>query len=317
MPSSISSSEGIETKPGITRATWALVVCAIFICLGTEGAARFGLGRISKIHQRIMAEQRAAEALRQAPAGQPQTILFAGNSLLETGLDIPLIQSKLQGRYKPQRFIVEATNYYDWYYALKRLFRGGMRPDVVVVALHAAQLTTKTIRGDFSAHFLFDLQDLWPMSRNTGADLTRTSGYYAAHWSTFYAARSELRAVIIGKLLPSVPILWGHAIFSPAVLPSDEALAPVIQARLTALDQLCRQYNARFIFLVPLTFGGGDTVILQAGQRAGVRVLRPLPNNSLSADYYEPDRFHLNDKGAVLWTKALARQLLAGSDSGF
>jgi hypothetical protein len=268
--------------------------------------ARFGLERFSRIHQRIMSERRQAAALR---TGTPQTILFAGNSLLQTGLDIPVLDTELAGLYKPQRFIVEATNYYDWYYGLKRLFREGMRPDAVVVALHVAQLTANSSRGDFSARFLFDLGDLWPMSRDVGADLTRTSSFYAAHFSTFFAARSELRSVLMGRISPAVPVLWQHAILGPAVLPEDEKLRPVAEQRLAALAALCRQHGVRFALMVPPTFDRGDTVMVNAGQRVGVRVLRPVPNNSLSVDYYEPDHFHLNQKGAQVLTKAIAEDL--------
>jgi hypothetical protein len=310
MLSSTSNSEAIKVRPVLTRATWALLLCAVLVYAGAEGAAQFGLQRISGIHQRIMGQWQAALALQPASPGQPQTILFAGNSLLNAGLNIEVLETELRGRYRPQRLIVEATNYYDWYYALRCLFHKGMRPDVVVVALHAAQFTTNTIRGDFSARFLFDLEDLWPMSRDTGADLTRTSSYYAAHFSTFYAARSELRGVLMGKLSPPVMTLWQHVIFSQAVLAPDEKLEPVMQQRLIAFDQLCRQYGAHFIFLIPLTFGRGDTVIMDAGKKAGVQVLRALPNDSLPPDFFQEDTFHLNEKGALVWTRAIAKELL-------
>ena len=310
MPSSTSSSEAVEVRPALTRATWALLLCAVLVYAGAEGAARFGLERLSQMHQRIMGQLRASAALRPAPAGQPKTILFAGNSLLNAGLDIDVLNAELQGRYQPQRVIVEATNYYDWYYGLRRLFREGMRPDVVVVALYASQLRTDSIRGDFSSGFLFDLQDIWPMSRDTGASLTRTSSYYAAHFSTFYAARSELHAVLMGKLSPAVTTLWQHAILGSTVLPPDEILEAEFQPRLAALDQLCRQYGTQFIFLIPLTSGRGDTATMKAGQKAGVRVLRALPNDSTTPDFFQADGFHLSQKGALLWTRAIAKALL-------
>jgi hypothetical protein len=310
MLSSTSSSEATVVRAKITRVTWVLLLCAALVCAGAEAAARFGLERISKIHQRIMGEQRAAAALRKAAPGQPATILFAGNSLLLVGFDTKAFESEVHGLYKPQRLIVEATNYYDWYYGLRRLFHRGMRPDVVVVSLHAAQLTANSIRGDFSAGFLFDIGDLWPMSRDTGADMTQTSSFYAAHVSTFYAARSELRSVLMGKLAPAVTTLWQHAIFSQANLPADEKLVPVAVKRLKALDDLCRQYGAEFVFLIPTTYGRGDTLIVNAGKQAGVRVIRALPNDSLTPDYYEADKFHLNEKGALVWTQAAAKELL-------
>ena len=49
--------------------------------------------------------------------------------------------------------------------------------------------------------------------------------------------------------------------------------------------------------------------MLRAGEQTGVRVLRPIPNKSLSLDYYK-DGFHLNEKGAVLFTTAIVNELL-------
>ncbi len=136
-------------RPTLTRETWVLLLCAVLVYACAEGAARFGLERISKIHQRIMTQQRAAAALRPASPGQPRTILLAGNSLLNAGLDQEVLEAELKDFYKPQPLIVGATDYYDWYYSLRSLFHTGMRPDVVVVALHAAQLTANSIAATF------------------------------------------------------------------------------------------------------------------------------------------------------------------------
>jgi hypothetical protein len=220
-----------------------------------------------------------------------------------------MLEDGLRDRYEPNRYVVESTNYYDWLYALKRLFRQGMRPDIVILCLSPTQLTTSAIRGDFSAHFLFAVEDIWPASRASGADLTTTSGYYVAHYSAFYGARSELRAVLMGKFAPSVVAMWHDSLTVAAVTPPDEQLIPIMEARLRVIAQLCAGYGTEFKFLIPPTRDSGDTAIVRAGELAGVPILRPVPNRSLASDFYQ-DGFHLNEKGAAVFTKAITRVML-------
>ena len=253
-------------------------------------------------------EADAALRVRRAVAGQPKKVLFIGNSLLLEGVDMGKLEDGLRGHYQPHRYIVESTNYYDWLYGLRQLFRRGMRPDAVVLCLNPPQLATSAIRGDYSAYFLFGIQDIWPVSRASGADLTTTSGYYAAHYSAFYAARSELRAVLMGKLAPQVVAMWQDSVMMEAVIPADEQLIPLMEPRLRKMRELCASYGVEFLFLVPPTMQPGDTAIVRAGEQAGVRVLRPVPNGSLPADDYR-DAFHLNEKGAAVFTRAIAGEM--------
>jgi hypothetical protein len=281
----------------------------MLICVLTEAAARFGLGRISRIQRRIDEEANAALRVRRAAEGRPKAVLFIGNSLLLEGLDMGMLEAGLRDRYRPQRYVVEATTYYDWLYGLRRLFRGGMRPDTVVLSLGPTQLAASTTNGDYSARFLFGIQDIWPASRDAGVDLTTTSGYYAAHFSAYYAARSGLRAVLIGKLAPPVVQMWQESVVTAAADLTDEQLIPVIEPRLRKIHELCASYGTEFLFLVPPTMQPGDTAIVRAGDQAGVRVLRPVPNGSLPADYYQ-DGFHLNRQGAAVFTQAIVREMM-------
>ena len=311
MPSSTSSSEAVKLhRPDrITRSTWALLACAAALLLAAETVSSFGLEKVSAMHRRIMGERRASEELRMGHPDQSRTALFVGNSLLLTGLDQQVFAAKVEGRYRAQRFVVEATNYYDWLYALERLFRVGMRTDLVVVCLQPLQLVSNVTRGDFSARFLVDARDLWPMSRDIRADLTTTSGLYVAHYSTFYAARSELRSVLMGRLSPSVTLMWKDIMFPRAVTPPDNELIPNIRERLRRMDELCKRYGSRFVLLIPPTMVGGEEAAVRAGALTGVQVLYPIPASKLRPEDFEEDGFHLNGSGARIFSEALAGEL--------
>lgn len=304
MPSSISSSEPFSLR----RATVLLFVIALSLYGLAEVAARVGLSRFSKIHRRIMEDQRAAKAVRPASAGQPKTILFTGNSLMLEGVNFPQLAEQTQSRFRVTRFAVEQTSYYDWLFAFRSLFRQDVRPDYIVLCLSPGQLRVDTIRGDFDAKFLFDLQDIWPLSRATHATLTTTSSLYFAHLSTFYATRSELRSVLIGKIgLSSVQQLW-HDLVTLPLAEKHEDMTPLYASRLKELSDLSAANGVRFLFLIAPTAQPGDNEVLRAGDRVHATVLRPVPNYSLGQEYYR-DGFHLNEAGANIFTAKIAEAL--------
>jgi hypothetical protein len=286
---------------------------ALVILLGVaaEGVAIVGMDHISKLNRRIMTESRQAVTLQKAGAGQPPVVLFVGNSLLLEGVDFPNLTERLRGVYQPQRYVIEATTYEDWFFGLKRLFRRGMRVDTVVLCLNPLDFTSSHIRGDFTAHVLFDTQDIWRVSRATHADLTTTSGLYLARLSTFYATRGELRSVLLGKIsLSTVKALqrlaWGNA-----TVPPDSQLVPIMEPRLRDLQALCAEYGSKFVYLVPPTPQPGDTAFVEAGRSTGIKVMRPIPNASLGLEFYQEDHFHLNPMGEARFTEALIETLKA------
>jgi hypothetical protein len=296
----------------LSRATWALFACAALLYISAEIVGFFGLERISKIHGRIRSEGREAQQIRSAAPGKPKTILFVGNSLVQEGVNFPALKQDVSIKFDATRYIVEGTGYYDWYYALRRLFRHAAHPDFVVLSLNPSGLLTDNTRGDFAARFLWDVQDLWPLSRDIHADLSTTSGLYLAHFSTFYATRNVLRAVFMGKVAPAIPVMWRISVFSLAVEPPDSVAIPIMRDRLAALKRLCEANGTGVSFLIPPTPQLGDTAIVAAGEQSGVRVLRPIPNFSLGPEYYQ-DGLHLNDKGAEKFTKSVEQILLDSS----
>jgi hypothetical protein len=310
MPSSISNSDELQAQRNldVRRATIVLIAIAVGLSGLAEIAARVGLSRFSQIHRRIMEDQRAANEVRPANAGQPKTMLAVGNSLLLEGVNFAQLADRTSSRFRPTRFVVEQTSYYDWFFGLRRLFRQGVRPDYLVLCLSPGQLRVNTIRGDFDARFLFGLQDIWPLTRAIDANLTTTSSLYFAHASTFYGARSELRSVFMGKIgLMPVQQLWHDLVTVPLVEKSED-MTPLYASRLKMLSDLCAMHGVRFLFLIPPTAQPGDKEVVRAGERAHATVLRPVPNYSLGPEYYR-DSFHLNARGANIFTSKIADAL--------
>jgi hypothetical protein len=311
MPSSTFNSERKHesARPRVSRATLALLAGAALIFLCAEGAARFGLEQVSRINRRILKESADAGNLREPPGGPSKRMLFVGNSLLLEGVDMTLLNQGLHGRYLAERFVLEQTSYLDWIYGLRKLFRHGMRPGTVVLCLNAPQLAERVIRGDVSAYFLFDVQDIWPAARDAGSDLTTTSGYYLAHYSAFYAERADLRNVLMYRISRPVLELWFNAGIRPATIRSADEWTPIMAARFHQLSDLCARYGSDFVFMVAPTRDRGDLAMLQAGKEAGIRVLRPIPNDALPLDYFMADGLHLNEKGAAVFTQAMVKEL--------
>lgn len=290
------------------RATVLLIVIAASLCGIAEVAARVSLSQFSQIHRRILDDQRKTNAVRPGAAGQPKTMLFIGNSLLLEGVNFPQLESGVLRDFQLTRFVVEQTAYYDWEFGIRRLLRNGVKPDYLVLCLSPGQFRADNIRGDFSARFLFDLEDIWPVSHKTKANLTTASSYYFAHFSTFFGARSELRNVFIGKAgLGKIQELWHELVTVPLVERTTD-MTPVYQFRLKNLSALCAARGVRFIFLIPPTAQPGDTDLVRAGKQAQVTVLRPIPNYSLGSEYYR-DGLHLNAQGAEIYTSKIAEAL--------
>ncbi len=87
------------------------------------------------------------------------------------------------------------------------------------------------------------------------------------------------------------------------------ALEPLAASRLAALDELCRSNGAHLLFVVPPTYQEGAGTIAVAGQGRGVVVLVPVEYDQFDASEYQEDGFHMNEKGAEIFTLRLAESL--------
>lgn len=291
----------------LSRATWIFLALSAGVYLSGEAGARVAQ-HFSNFYRRIRLESHAAQALRKAQAGQPESVLVVGNSLLKAGLDFEQLNHDLAPRFHVSRFVVEGSAYYDWYYGLRTVYRRGARPDTVVLCMNAGFLADKTVPDQLSAYLLFDAGTIWTLARDVHEDATTVADWYLAHASALYGSGPELRGVLFGKLV-NVPELWDEVL--PPILPfsSDPRFVETIEPRLRATRELCEANGSKFLFLIPPMRERGDGEMLAASGLAHVHALRPIPNYSLDASYYLPDMYHLNDKGARVFTAAVIREL--------
>ena len=322
MPSSTSSSS-IQVEATLQRGrasgrdhgVWSrghwillLLVLLMLLVLSTELIAKFGLEHISKIHRRMMGEARAASQIHHAGPGKPRTVLLVGNSLLLQGIDLPRIQREEAANFRISRYVVENTAWYDWYYGIKNLLRSGTRPDYLVLCMADHHFVSSAMRGEFSARYLFGFRDIWPLSRDLHLDLTSTSNLYAAQLSTFYATRSEIRQVLMGKSVPAVPQLMHDLTVTSAPPMSDERMLAIATPRFVLLREACAEYQVRCVILIVPILGEPTTSIQQAADAAKIPFYRPIPNQGISRELYS-DGYHLSEEGSEIYTSAVESEL--------
>lgn len=304
------SSSRTPTRRDITL---LLLACAS-VCAVIEGGTALMFGRISHIENRRETEYRQAASMHRSK--DAQSVLVAGNSLLLEGVDFPQLQREVGSEMDLRRAVVEGTYYLDWFYGLKRLFAAGAKPDVVVLVLNPIQLTSGSVGGDYTAHFLVDRRDILEFAKETGADRNRTSSLAFANLSFFYGARAEIRNWILGRILPDLPSLTHNFQSAPKSLTGD-VLRDVATQRLERLRQLCQDHGAELVFVIPPSNEDmGAAVVSAAAAAHGVQVVIPIAPGVLPVTDYS-DHFHLNPEGARKFTPALAtelRQLLLTSN---
>src|SRR5882757_4620244 len=145
MRSSISNFDPTTNVPIATpafvlrRATIAVITSVAVVLLGAELLSRYAFPRMSQIESRIEMDEREAMSIRNSDPGSPPTVLLIGNSLLLEGLDYPKIRTEMGSDARVVRFVIERTDYLDWYYGLRHMFGSGVRPSLVVLCLNLGQ----------------------------------------------------------------------------------------------------------------------------------------------------------------------------------
>ncbi len=202
---------------------------------------------------------------------------------------------------------LEATGYYDWFYALQRLFREGAKPQVVVLGVGVNSFLANSVRQDYVPLMLFDMRDSLAVASDLKMDRTATSNLLLAHSSVFWDTRTVLRTQILRYAVPHYTELVLLLKPQPAILPPRQ-FQTTANSRLGRLRELCEAHGAKLIILVPPTPSSEDAVrqMTLASRTAGVDTLVPIDPTALSAKYYQSDELHLNSEGAQLFTSALA-----------
>src|SRR5260370_7345025 len=198
--------------------------------------------------------QQHVEALGSRPSnpGEPVSVLLVGNSLLLAGVDVDRLHQLTATSLRIYPIFLEATTYYDWLYGLRRLFREGARPQVVVVGLPVSSFLANGVRQDYAPLMLFDDREVLDASSDLGLDRTAESNLLLEHWSTFWDTRSILRAQILCHLIPRFQDLFMLAKGKPAI-PQGIEFDRMAISRLHRLRELCEEHGAKLILLIPPT----------------------------------------------------------------
>jgi hypothetical protein len=317
MHSSTSSSDSalrgpLAARSRLRRAIISVIGTGLLALLGAEALSRFAFPRISQIEARITSDEREAMSIGTPILGDPPTVLLVGNSLLLNGLDYPKVRREMSTDARVLRFVIERTEYLDWYYGLHHMFESGVRPSAVVLCLNLGQTVSSETLGDYSARHLFGVSDLLPVAQQAGMDATRTSGMVLAHWSAFYASRATIRNFILNRTDPPYgAVMHALADNSSKPIPPDDELVRKARTRLTAIRQLCRQYGVELVLLIPPSLTRLNDLLASAASLQNVDFDFPLPFGTIGSEMFRADRSHLNDKGAAVFTDAILRCLRA------
>lgn len=280
------------------------------LLLGLEVVSNYFLEHASPTYARISGQYGQALAAAPARPGEPVNVLMVGNSLLLDGIEMDRLRSMTSDHMRVHPLFLEATGYYDWQYALQRLFRQGSRPDVVVLGVGVNYFLTNGVRQDYAPKLFFDARDDMAVASDLNLDRTATSNLLLAHFSSFWCTRTAIRTQMLGRMIPNLQSLLLLANPRPAV-PDSQEFEAIALPRLQRLDQLCAAHGAKLILLVPPTLSSENALIqmTQAARKAEVEVSVPLDPDSLSSKHFQSDGIHLNSDGAMLFTYALAKDL--------
>jgi hypothetical protein len=296
-----------ETHNVRRASVWLLASLALLLA-ASELATRYLYPRISRIEQRVVHDQREVSSIKQQAVGAPPTILVAGNSLLLHGLDYPKARTELAPDVRIVRFAIENTEFIDWYYGLRHLFARGIRPSKVFLCLNLGQSLSHSVL-DESAWHLFGARDLVSVGREAGMDHTQTSNLVFSHWSAFYANRAGIRNYILNVAdRPYADEL--HALARhPPVFPPEDAMIAQARVRLRQLKQLCQENGVEFVLLLPPALNHNTEIQRKAASLGNVEVDSPVPGDVLAPEFFQADRFHLNEKGSAVFTDGLIRDI--------
>lgn len=310
MRSSISGSEAfVESErrtPASANAVIVLLALIAVFLTGVEIFTRQDIVRMSKIEAREQREYEAAVAARPSPGRK--TVLLLGNSLLGEGVLVDEVRTALAPELDVRRLYVEGTAFYDFFYGMRRLYAGGARYDAVFVFLIPRQLISPGVRGDYFAYRLMLASDVFKVARDAGLNRTDASNLFFAHFSAFFGLRTEIRKVLLARLMPALPALLSMiASDRGAPLTDGEIYRGAVERLLAFRDLAAAQHSRIILVLPPQVEPEGADVTKLAASEAGITVVTVPSGVTGPADF--SDGFHLNAEGAGKYTTALIPEL--------
>lgn len=283
--------------------------CALLLIL-TEAASLYMFKNHSSTYARVSRQYANAAKVRPSKPGDPPSVLLLGNSLLLDGVDEQRLRELTSDTLRIYPIFLEGTGYYDWLYGLRRLFRKGARPQVVVIGLEVNTSLENSIREEYVPMLILDARDILAVASDLELDRTATSNLLLAHYSAFWDTRSIFRRRILRRMVPHFDDLF-PVIRRERTIPQGLEMEAIAASRLRTLRELCEAHGATLILLIPPTPSSESAVrgMVGAAEKVGVETSVPVDPATLSTAYYQADAIHLNSNGAVVFTSALATDL--------
>lgn len=316
-PTALADGSDSKTRDLCRNGRPKVVVCCLLamstiflVCAVAELGAGFLLDHSGLTQRRINSELPVVLQLRPGTGGKT-TVLMVGSSQMLEGIKLGMLSSDLGPNYEVAPLLIEATSYYDWYFGLKRLFHGGARPDVVLLGLSAPVFLETQVRPEYFSQTLLDRRDLGELKQDLHlsepATISMRLGMISRFWGNRDPIREKLFSVIFPHYDPLQEKLNTHH-QSPA---DDRTIRAVVPGRIAQLQQICQQYGARLIVVLPPVGTGIDyfEAFRDSAAKSGVSVLLPIHSDTLSADSFS-DGKHLTPARAVDFTHATANALL-------
>src|SRR5437899_12865345 len=179
--------------------TYAKVICGISFAflIALEGLSAYMLKHHSVTYRRVSQQLNRAVGARPAGTGEPASVVMIGNSLFLDGIQVDRLQELTSERLRIYPIFLEATGYYDWLYGLRRIFRLGARPEVVVVQLEANSLLWNRVRTEYSPMLFFDAPDLLHVSSDLVLVRTAENSLLLVHCIALYREHNVNRTIHI------------------------------------------------------------------------------------------------------------------------
>jgi len=284
------------------------MICVICL-IALEALSAYMLYYRSETYRRVSQQLVWSAGARPAGPGEPASVVMIGNSLFLHGVQVERLRELTSKSLRIYPIFLEGTGYYEWLYGLRRIFRLGARPQVVVVELDVTGFLWNGMRTEYSPMLFFDTPDVLNVGSDLDLDRTARSNLLLAHWSAFWNMHSVVRTQILRLFVPHInDLLFSitQAQRQHSIDPESEA---IVEARLKTLQELCERYGAKMLMLAPPTLSSENALrkLVRVSRQLGVTTLVPTDPATLTARHYLVDGFHLNSEGAALFTAAIAR----------
>jgi hypothetical protein len=291
-------------EPRSSRSLQYVVAVLVALVVGQvalEVAANWVLRRYGKNEIRWAEERKAADALVHDGKG----VMLIGSSVL-LGVDEAQLRAEMPD-WTVRRMVMVGTAYKEWYYALRRLYKEGVKPDYVIVPPLPFQLSPDELfRGDYLPLHWMDRSDILDYSRRDKIGLTATSNLMFASYNRFFALRDDLRNALLGNLIPGHKVLT-HGLPDKRTYKVGE-VARIVGDHLIELQTLLAQHGAKLVILhypAPNMEAGWTMVERVVGERniPYVSAVDSIPYALFK------DAYHLGPQGTQDFTKALGPAL--------